>query len=88
MTAVAEHAGCATRQVQVIIKHLVEEHGCKIGSSTGKPHGYFWIVDPEDLARFEGQLKGRIIETARHLRAINKNALADVMGQLKLEVGA
>ncbi|MGH7185781.1 MAG: hypothetical protein ACREIB_05845, partial [Pseudomonadota bacterium] len=64
----------------------VEDHHHKIGSSTGKPHGYYWIVDLEDLERFTAQLRGRIIENAKHLRAIDKNALADVMGQLKLEL--
>ena len=87
MPAVAAHAGCDTRTVQTLIAHLIEAHHCPIGSSTGAPHGYYWIVDPEDLARAKMQLAHRIIETAKRLRALDKNALADVMGQLKLEVG-
>jgi len=86
MAAVAEHAGCDTRTVQTLIAHLIEAHRCPIGSSTGAPHGYYWIVDTEDLARAKTQLIHRIIETARRLRALDKNALADVMGQIKMEL--
>ena len=88
MTAVAAEAGCDTRTVQTLIAHLIEAHRCPIGSSTGAPHGYYWIVDPEDLARAKTQLSHRIIETARRLKALDHNALADVMGQLKLELHA
>lgn len=99
MKAVAEHAGLLltqegdddhprydTRTVQTIIAHLIEAHHCPIGSSTSAPHGYYWIVDPEDLARAKTQLSHRIIETAKRLRALDKNALSDVMGQLRMEL--
>lgn len=86
MTAVAAHAGCDTRTVQTLIAHLIDAHHCPIGSATGGRHGYFWIVDAEDLLRAKTQLAHRIIETARRLRALDKNALADVMGQITLEL--
>jgi hypothetical protein len=82
--AVAAFTGISGRVVQTVVKHLIEVHGYPIGSATGKPHGYYWIEDTEDLRRAKAQLAHRIIETAKRLRALDRNALADVMGQMEL----
>ena len=88
MEELAAAVGRSTRAVQEMVAHLIGCHSAKIGSATGKQHGYYWITDAEDLARAKAQLTHRIVELAKRLRALDRNALAEVMGQIELTMRA
>lgn len=80
----AKLTGIDDRVVQKIVKHLIEEHHYPIGSSTGKPNGYYWITTAAEQQRSEAQLEHRIISTARRLARLRKNTPAEVLGQMIL----
>lgn len=84
-------AGCLersfpTRELQDIIKHMIEEHGILICSSTGKNHGYYFPETQEDLDRGRNQLINRIRSTAARLKAVDKKAYEEIFGQGNLNV--
>lgn len=83
---VAQETGIDPRVVQKIVKHLIEAHGHPIGSSTGEPHGYYWIATADEQARAEQQLRNRIIRTAQRLAALKHNTPDDVLGQIRMEL--
>ncbi len=74
------------REVQHVIKHLIELHRLPIGSATSAPHGYYWITGLQDQERAEKQLAHRIISTARRLARLKQNTPDEVLGQLALDV--
>ncbi len=88
LRALAAGTGLYWRDVQQIVKHLIEAHHCPIGSATGKPHGYYWIVDEEDQARAEAQLRHRIVSCARRLALLERNTPRQILAQLALELDA
>jgi DNA-binding IclR family transcriptional regulator len=84
MSALAEAVGVCTREVQTIVKHLVEDHQVLIASATGKHHGFFLPENEEEFRAAAAQLEHRIISLAKRLRAINKESYEEIFGQGKL----
>ncbi len=78
--------GIHERTVRDIIKHLIEQHGEPIGSTSGEPHGYYVICTAEEQAHAEAELRHRIIELARRLGCLKRNQPAEVLGQIVLEL--
>jgi hypothetical protein len=63
--AMAGALNIAERKIRDIVRDLRRAHRCPIGSSMGRPSGYYWAVSPEELA-----------ETIRPLRALSTDMLA------------
>ena len=86
MSALAEAVGIATRELQDVIKHLIEDHGVLIASATGKNHGYYYPVTEDELISARAQIIHRIQSLARRLRAIDKEAFEEIFGQGRMEI--
>lgn len=69
----------STRRLQKVI-HDLTRLGYPIGSSTGKPNGYYLIVDLEELRRTMSQLDHRIMNLSRRRAALRKHE-AKMLGQ-------
>ncbi|MCS6290380.1 MAG: hypothetical protein H8K10_15600 [Nitrospira sp.] len=82
----AKITGMPEREVRRVIKHLIEEHGEPIGSTSGEPHGYYLICTADEQAHAENELRHRIIELARRLGCLKRNQPAEVLGQIVLEL--
>ncbi|HNP80160.1 MAG TPA: hypothetical protein PKN47_01755 [Nitrospira sp.] len=82
----AKQTGVCERTVRDLIKHLIEEHHEPIGSCSGAPGGYFYINSPAELDLAMHELRTRIIEIAKRMSHLKKNSLADVLGQLAMEL--
>lgn len=78
--------GVCERTVRDCIKHLIEEHHEPIGSCSGAPAGYFYINSEAELNLAMHELRTRIIEMAKRMAHLKKNSLADVLGQLAMEL--
>ena len=81
--------GVTTRRVERIVKHLVERHGCPIGSvCAGDRHGYYIITDAADLARTADNLRARARSILKRLARLRQTTELDVLGQLRLDLEA
>ena len=61
-----------TRRVQTAIKELIEL-GYPIGSSCGKPNGYYVITDVEEFDAAHKQIMNRIRQLSRRNKALRKH---------------
>jgi biotin operon repressor len=86
MPALAAGCGISTRELQSIVKHLIEEHGVLIASATGKNHGYYYPETEEEFRAAADQLVHRIISLAKRLRAMNKESYERIFGQGRMEL--
>ena len=86
MSALAEAVGIATRELQDVIKHLIEDHGVLIASATGKNHGYYYPVTEDELVSARAQIIHRIQSLARRLRAIDKEAYETIFGGARFDI--
>ncbi len=86
MRELAAACGVETRFLQRIVKHLIEDHGEPIGSSTVKPTGYYWLDDPDDVAASVRQLEHRLVSLAVRIARLRKTSVEAVFGQLNLGV--
>ena len=75
-----------TRELQDVIKHLIEDHGVLIASATGRNHGYYYPVTEDELISARAQIIHRIQSLARRLRAIDKEAYEEIFGQGRMEI--
>jgi hypothetical protein len=86
MHEIAARTGIATRDIQEIVKTLVEERSIPIGSATTKPYGYYLIRSEDELRENYQHFVRRGVSNIRHARAYNKAAtIADIVGQLEIE---
>jgi len=77
-------AGVTTTQ-QSEIEWLIVEHGCRIGSSCGKVHGYYWITDQADLELTYRNRMNRAIANFRAAWKLQRGrAAAEMLGQVSL----
>ena len=86
MSALAREAGLGTRQLQRIIKHLIEDHGEPIGSATGQPTGYYLITDEPEVRAAVAQLEHRLGSLARRIARLRRIAPEEVFGQMRMEL--
>lgn len=85
MRTIAEQTEIRERDIQAIVKALVEERHFPIGTSTKKPFGYFWIVTDEERRTVRNQFIRRGASTLAHARAFdNEQLVAPIVGQLEL----
>lgn len=85
MSALAEAVEISTRELQDVIKHLIEDHGVLIASATGRFHGYFYPASEAEYKAAVDQLRHRIISLARRIRAIDRQAFEDIFGQGRMD---
>lgn len=78
---IAAATGIHWRQVQEIIEHLIHEHDCNIGSSSGRPFGYYIITDPEEIDEVYNSLRRRGIKILCRAAKLKRISLEDVFGQ-------
>jgi hypothetical protein len=75
------------RDVQAIVKYLVEYCSKPIGSTSGQPPGYYMIRNEDELAANYRHFLRRGISCLRHARAFNKASIVGpIVGQLELEL--
>jgi hypothetical protein len=86
MPALAREAGLGTRQLQRIIKHLIEDHGEPIGSATVPPTGYYVITDEPEVRAAVAQLEHRLGSLARRIARLRRIAPEEVFGQRRLDL--
>ncbi len=92
-SAVSMHAITAateipTRDVQAIVKFLVEERGKAIGTATSKPFGYYMIRSLDELQDNYRHFIRRGVSNLKHARAFNRaSAIGPIVGQLEIEIG-
>lgn len=77
-----------TRDVQAIVKFLVEERGKAIGTATSRPFGYYVIRSLDELEDNYRHFVRRGVSNLKHARAFNKASLiGPIVGQLETEIG-
>lgn len=75
------------RQVQALVKLLVEERAMPIGTTTRRPFGYYWIVNEGERRDCRNHLLRRALSTLRHAKAFDTDAIvAPLVGQLEIAV--
>jgi hypothetical protein len=87
MHAIAEQLRISTRDIQDIVKFLVEERSWPIGSATSKPFGYYLIRNEDELRQNYQHFVRRGVSNLRHARAYKKASIVGpIVGQLEIEV--
>lgn len=88
MHSIADAVGISARDVQAIVKFLVEERECAIGTSTARPFGYYSIRGLAELETNYRHFIRRGLSNIKHARAYMKPAtLGPIVGQLEIEAG-
>jgi hypothetical protein len=86
--AVEEQTGVRYRDVQAIVKFLVEERGYAIGTATSEPFGYYVIRSEEELDQNYRHFVRRGVSNLKHARAFRKQSIVGpIVGQLEIEMG-
>jgi hypothetical protein len=77
-----------TREVQTLVKILVEQHSQPIGTSTRRPFGYFWIATNDERREVRDHFVRRALSNLEHARAFDRDGIAaKYLGQLELDFG-
>ena len=84
MAALAGALCMTTRNLQDVIKNLIEVRGVLVCSSCGKNHGFYLPESIEDYERGRNQIIHRIKSLASRLRAIDKQAYEEIFGQERI----
>ena len=85
--AVRRRTGINERGVKAAVEGLIVRHGCKIGSSRGKPAGYFLIETSEELERTCRTLRNQAMSELVRIAALRGRRYAlDLVGQMGLEL--
>lgn len=79
MPELAAKTGTNTRELQSIVARLINDFGAQIGSTSGKPAGYFLIENDQERIAAEKNLISRITELAKRLRALNRGRWRDLI---------
>jgi len=77
----AELTGIHRRHVEKLVRRLIDTHDVFIGSSCGKPCGYYLIADPAEIEEVYASLRHRGIEVLRRAAKLKKLSLSEVFGQ-------
>lgn len=74
------------RELQNIVRDLIIKHHKPIGSTSGKPSGYYLCVSEEDLRRNHEQNKKRGLRLLARAWAFKKDPMiAPIIGQTSME---
>lgn len=74
------------RMVQHAIHRLRIEHGAPIASAAGHPHGYYLAETAEEVEQCYKEHRSKALSTLAAMAALRRIHLADLLGQLQLEV--
>ena len=75
--------GMSMSEVRETVHNLRVAASAPIGSGAS---GYFWIIDPEEATSTAAHLKSRIREMAQVVAVIEGRTLAEVAGQLRMQL--
>lgn len=81
----AQLVGVDERRAQILVKHLVEDHGVLIGSATSRPFGYFVPETEAEVKAVTDQLYHRIASLAVRIARIKRISVEEILNQLRLE---
>ncbi|MGA7617019.1 MAG: hypothetical protein WBX15_17750 [Thermoanaerobaculia bacterium] len=85
MHAIRRQTGIPTREIQSIVKWLVEERSLPIGTSPARPWGYYWISTEDERRKVRNHFIRRALSTLEHAKAYDRDSIvAPLVGQLKL----
>lgn len=88
MHEITAQTAIPTRDVQAIVKFLVEERGFAIGTATSRPFGYYMIRSVRELEDNYRHFIRRGVSNLKHARAFSKaSTVEDIVGQVKIEIG-
>ena len=76
--------GISGVRVRGIIKHLIENHGILIASSTANPPGFYFPEGREEYRKGVVQLVHRIASLARRVRAMDRQYYEEILGGARL----
>ena len=83
---IADMTGIPSRTVRDIVKHLIEHHQLRIGSSLGNPPGYYMIVTREEAAQNEKTLRRLGISILTRAAVLKRLTIKEYMSQLQEEL--
>lgn len=87
MHEIAARVEISSRDVQSIVKHLVEDKRLPIGSSVTKPFGYYWIVTEAERRACRNHFIRRALSNLAHAKAYDSDAIVGpLVGQLEIEL--
>lgn len=87
MHEIAWLTGRSTRDIQAIVKFLVEERSVPIGTAVSKPFGYYLIRRESELRDNYRHFVRRGVSNLKHARAYNKaSVVGPIVGQLEIEI--
>jgi len=82
----AELTGIQRRHVEKIVRRLIAEHNMFIGSSCGRPSGYYLITDAAEIDQVYESLRHRGIQILMRAAKLKKLSLSEVFGQERMEI--
>lgn len=83
---IAAAADLPARQVQRIIRHLVDDHGWPIGTSMAEPFGNYLIDSAGELDQTVALLRSRGISILARAAALNRTSLRRFLEQVQAEL--
>lgn len=84
--AIAAATGIHWREVQSIIEHLVNVHGYFIGSTSGKPHGYYMIEAEKEIEEVYNSLRRRGLKVLMRAAKLKKISVEEVFNQGRIDL--
>lgn len=78
-------SGAGERGVREMLKHLTEDHGVGIASTTEAPFGVYLIETADELNDYCDNLQSRGLSVLRRAAVLKKLHLPELLGQLALE---
>ena len=74
------------RMVQHVVHRLRIEHGAPIASAAGKPCGYYLAETADEVEQCYREHRAKALSTLAAMAALRRIHLADLLGQLQLEI--
>lgn len=78
-------SGAGERGVRDMLKHLSEDHGIGVASTTEAPFGVYLIETAQELDDYCANLQARGLSVLRRAALLKKVHLPELLGQLALE---
>jgi hypothetical protein len=86
VAALASMTGLDERVVRRTVKHLIEQFGCPIASTTEPPYGYFVPSTLEEEERYYASLRSRGLSILGRAAAFRHVTLPALLGQLAMDL--
>jgi hypothetical protein len=88
VAALAREVEISPRQVQIVVHRLRVYHGYPIASAAAPPAGYYIPESSKEIEDFYHEQKSKALGTLAAAAAVKRTSLADLLGQLRLEIDA